>query len=53
MELTETLITEGEEFDDFVGSISELMNKNIGIETDYTKLENKYKKLKKKIQKTG
>ena len=47
MELTETLITEGEYsmVDEFVGSISELMDKNKVIENDYTKLENDYTKL--------
>lgn len=47
MELTETLIIEGEDsmVDEFVGSISELMDKKKVIENDYTKLENDYTKL--------
>ena len=47
MEFTETLIIEGEDsmVDEFVGSISELMDKKKVIENDYTKLENDYKKL--------
>lgn len=47
MEFTETLITEGEEsiVDEFIGSISEVMDQKKIIENDYKKLENDYKKL--------
>jgi hypothetical protein len=53
MELMETSITEGKMVDEFIGSISDLINKNKKLEDDYKKLEDEYTKLEddyKKIE---